>query len=140
MANEIILLDTDFFIEYKNDNQEAVKIVENSETTFIALGATTFVELIKGAQDKKQLDKVLKISQNFHIIQIDEDISEKAIDLLITYYLSKSAAFNDSLLTATAIKYGCKLATCNKKHFEYILGLQLLPHNVIPKIKNRLDF
>ncbi|GMV77512.1 MAG: hypothetical protein AMXMBFR79_06470 [Chitinophagaceae bacterium] len=46
MANEIILLDTDFFIEYKYDNQEAVKIVENSETAFITLGATTFVELI----------------------------------------------------------------------------------------------
>lgn len=136
MANEIILLDTDFFIEYKNDNQEAVKIVENSETTFIALGATTFVELIKGAQDKKQLDKVLKITQNFHIIQIDEDISEKAIDLLITYHLSKSAAFNDSLLAATAIKYGCKLATCNKKHFEYIPNLLLLPHNVVPKRKS----
>ena len=136
MANEIILLDTDFFIEYKNDNQEAVKIVENSETTFIALGATTFVELIKGAQDKKQLDKVLKITQNFHIIQIDEDISEKAIDLLITYHLSKSAAFNDSSLAATAIKYGCKLATCNKKHFEYIPNLLLLPHNVVPKRKS----
>ncbi|MCZ2222174.1 MAG: PIN domain-containing protein [Chitinophagales bacterium] len=140
MANEIILLDTDFLIEYIYKNEEAVNTINGLPNAFIVIGATVVAEIVKGTINKIHLQKTLKEINSLHVINIDESISEAALQLLITYHLSKSAAFNDSLLAATAIKYGCKLATCNKKHFEYIPNLQLLQHNVIPKRKSFFDF
>jgi predicted nucleic acid-binding protein len=140
MANEIILLDTDFLIEYLYKNPEAIHVINNTPDAFIVASATTVAEIVKGTLNKLQLQKVLKEINHLHIIHIDESISEAALQLLMEYHLSNSAAFNDSLLAATAIKYGCKLATCNTKHFNYISNLQLLQHNVVPKRKTFFDY
>jgi predicted nucleic acid-binding protein len=131
MANEIILLDTDFLIEYIYQNKDAVELITH-KNTFVTIGATTYAEMIKGAINKEHLSKILIAIQDFHTIQIDEDISEMALGLLVKYHLNQNAALNDSLLAATALKYDCLLATCNIKHFNYIPNLQLLQHNVIP--------
>jgi len=135
MAQEIILLDTDFLIEYLYKNPQAVETLESLNAFFLVVGCTTIAELIKGAKNKEEQQKLAKQVKAFHIIHIDEEISEIALQIIVKYHLSHNAALSDSLLAATAIKYGCKLATCNTKHFSYIPKLVLLNHNVKPKRK-----
>ncbi|MBC7614482.1 MAG: type II toxin-antitoxin system VapC family toxin [Pedobacter sp.] len=133
MENEIILLDTDFLIEYLYNNDEAVATVNKNPSTFFVIGFTTIAEIIKGCQNKEQQQNLAKRIKSFHILHVDEEISEIALQLILQYHLSHNAAINDCLLAATALKYNCELATCNTKHFAHIPKLQLLQHQVKPQ-------
>jgi predicted nucleic acid-binding protein len=133
MENEIILLDTDFLIESLYNNTDAVIIINKTPSAFFVIGFTTIAEIVKGTLNKAQQQRVAKHIKAFHILHIDEEISEIALQLILQYHLSHSAAVNDCLLAATSLKYDCKLATCNTKHFAYIPKLQLLQHTVIPQ-------
>ena len=133
MENELILLDTDFLIEYLYNNLTATDIINKNASSFFVIGFTTIAELVKGTQNKQQQQKISKRLKDFHIVHIDEEISEAAIQLVLEYHLSHNAAINDCLLAATALKYNCQLATCNIKHFSYLPTLRLLQHNVVPQ-------
>jgi len=132
MENELIIIDTDFLIEYLYCNTTAVEIVDLNNSSFFVIGFTTAAELIKGTQNREQLQKLSKKMKLFHIVPIDEEISDRALELVQNFHLSHNAAVNDCLLAATALKYHCYLATCNTKHFAHIPNLLLLEHNVIP--------
>ncbi len=133
MENEIILLDTDFLIEYLYNNTEAIAIIHTNPSAFFVAGFTTIAEIVKGSLNKEQQQRVAKRIKTFYVLHIDEEISETALQLILKYHLSHNAAVNDCLLAATALKYNCKLATCNTKHFSYIPRLQLLKHKVTPQ-------
>jgi tRNA(fMet)-specific endonuclease VapC len=131
---EIVLMDTDFVYEYFSQNAEAVNAInENSDNHFI-IGFTTAAELVKTAYNKEKLDMLNATlhKSKLEVLHIDEDISEKALELIQQYHLSHAASIADMLLAATALKYNCQLATCNKKHFQHIPELKLFPHNVTP--------
>lgn len=133
MENEIILLDTDFLIEYLYNNTEAVAAVNENPSTFFVIGFTTIAEIIKGSLNKDQQQNIAKRIKSFHLLHVDEEISEIASQLLLQYHLSHNAAINDCLLAATALKYNCELATCNTKHFAHTPKLQLFQHHVKPQ-------
>ena len=133
MENEIILLDTDFLIEYLYNNSGAITAVNKNTSAFFVVGFTTIAEIVKGSLNKEQQQKLSKHIKAFHVLHIDEEISEMALQLILDYHLGYNAAVNDCLLAATALKYNCQLATCNTKHFAYIPKLQLLQHNVTPQ-------
>ncbi len=133
MENELILLDTDFLIEYLYNNQSATNIINQNISSFFIIGFTTIAELVKGTLNKQQQQKMAKRTKGFHIVHVDEEISDAALQLIVKYHLSHNSAINDCLLAATAIKYNCLLATCNTKHFAYIPNLQLLQHDVVPQ-------
>ena len=133
MENELILLDTDFLIEYLYNNISATNIINNNNSSFFILGFTTIAELVKGTLNKQQQQKISKGTKGFHIAQVDEEVSEFALELIVKYHLSHNAAINDCLLAATSLKYNCQLATCNTKHFSYIPKLRLLQHDVVPQ-------
>ena len=118
MENELILLDTDFLIEYLYNNPQATNIINKNTVAFFVIGFTTIAELIKGTQNKQQQQKVSKHLKDFHIVHIDEEISEASLKIVLQYHLSHNATINDCLLAPTALKYNCQLATCNTKHFS----------------------
>ncbi len=131
---EIVLMDTDFVYEYFSQNAEAVKAINDNIDSVFIIGFTTAAELIKAAFNKEKLDMLnatLRKSK-LEILHVDEEISEKALKLIQQYHLSHAASVGDMLLAATALKYDCQLATCNKKHFQHIPQIKLFPHNETP--------
>ncbi|MBS1579088.1 MAG: PIN domain-containing protein [Bacteroidetes bacterium] len=132
---EIIVLDTDFCFEYLQKNKNAVDVLDKNPNAIVMLAFTSHSEIIKACENKEHLTllnaRLKKV--NLITISIDEEISETAFDLIHKYHLSNAASIPDMLLAATVLKYDCYLATCNKKHFNYIPKLKLLKHNVTPK-------
>ena len=82
MENELILLDTDFIIEYLYNNPEATDCINQNMTDFFIIGLTTISELAKGTQNKQQQQKTSK--------QLNPDF---AIDSLRNYQIQKRQVF-----------------------------------------------
>jgi predicted nucleic acid-binding protein len=87
----------------------------------------TYIELIQGMRDKKEMNSFIKqLSKwNVDIIQISNDISTRAMIYVEQYYLSNSMEMADALIAATSINNSDVLLTANEKHYKYIPNIQL---------------
>lgn len=88
----------------------------------------TKLEIAKGADNKRSMNKILKLLDQMQIkfLPITPIISEKAEELFINYYHSKGIGIRDAFIAATALIHNEKLATRNKKHFDFISNLKLI--------------
>ena len=60
------------------------------------------------------------------VVHIDEDISEKAVELITLYAKSHGLLIPDALIAATALVLGLPLFTRNISDFKYIPGIELV--------------
>lgn len=84
------------------------------------------MELYYGAFNKAELMQIKKFISLFELIELDQDISSLATDLVFHYAKSHNLTIPDSLIAASAISRNIKLYTLNLKDFQYIDGLVLL--------------
>jgi len=84
------------------------------------------MELIVGCRDKTELQILTKFLNRFQILNLNEQISATAVELLNRYRLSHGLLIPDALIAATAIETGEHFITGNKKDFRFISGLKLL--------------
>ena len=84
------------------------------------------MELYYGAFNKIELNKLKKFVELFHIININEEISDLSKKLVFDYAKSHSLDIPDSLIAATAIINNINLLSYNKKDFKFINNLKLL--------------
>lgn len=68
---------------------------------------------------------------DFLIIEIDEDISHKAVELLEKYRLSLGLLIADAFIAVTALSCGYPLASRNQRDYRFIRGLNLLPYSIV---------
>ena len=138
---EIILMDTDFCFEYLNNNKEATTVLFDNIDSAFMLPFTTHAELLKSCTNSEIMQRLVSRIRKAKLltIHIDDDISTTALQLIQKFHLSHAAAIPDSLTAAMCLKYDAILATCNKKHFQYIPKLKLLQHNVKPKAGGFFD-
>lgn len=80
------------------------------------------MELYYGALNNVELRKIKKYIEAFEIIQINQEISQLATDLIEKYSKSNNLNLPDALIAATAII--CDI-TLNLKDFRYIEKLKL---------------
>ena len=130
MATKIVFCDTDVIIDYWNKNNQrhasTRDTLENSiGVSNIILSAITIMELINGAGNKNELDKINRDIHQFQIALIDNDITELAIELLQIYRLSHGLALPDAIIAATSIISQSELFTYNVKDYKFIKGLIL---------------
>ncbi len=69
--------------------------------------------------------ELIELFSRFETLQIDEQVSAKARQLVEDYYLSHGLLIADSLIAATAIVFGETLATKNMRDFRFIPELTL---------------
>lgn len=69
-----------------------------------------------------------KFLKRFQILQITEQISDYAANLLKQYFLSHGLLIADGLIAATAIVHNEAFITKNQRDFRFITGLNLLPY------------
>lgn len=121
----MIICDKDIFIEALKSNSRAIDLLRNVGFENIAISAVTVMELYFGALNKRELIKIKSRLQQLTILQIDQDICEKAIALVEKYAKSHGLHIPDALIAATAICHRMEFLTYNVKDFKFIEFLQL---------------
>jgi len=118
-----VFLDTCVLIDILRGNRKIASIIAK-DNEFV-INSIVFMEIIRGARDKKELIQLQKFLSIFEIIEIDQQISSAARSLITRYSLGFGLEIADALIASTCIVYNLKLWTFNKKDFLFIDNLQL---------------
>jgi predicted nucleic acid-binding protein len=123
----LTIIDTDILINVGRGNIESIDCLEKyARTSELAISVITQMELIVGVRDKLELQILTKFLNRFQILELDSQISKKAVELLEHYRLSHGLLIPDALIAATAIGFNQSFITKNQKDFRFIKGLNLL--------------
>ncbi len=126
---DMIIVDTDILIDAGRNVNEAINCLQQIEDDYsLAISSITQMELIIGCRNKNELNSIDKFLNRFEIIQLDEQISDTAVDLLKRYRLSHGLLIADALIAATAIVSDFQFASKNQRDYHFIEDLQLLPY------------
>ena len=120
-----MIIDTDVLIWYLRGNKNAQKVI-NANIPF-KISVINYMELLQGLRDKKEyrtLQKYLK-DWSIEIIQINENISSRAMFYVEDYCLSHSMELGDAIIAATTLEYRENLLTANEKHYRFIPNIQI---------------
>ncbi len=118
MVNEFIV-DTDVCIDFLKGHEYAISLIKELLTSEIAyLSILTYYELLRGAYTKKQQKAVEDFTDGFKILNIDREIVKIGAKFYRDYR-KKGITLStvDTLIMATAKKYGLKIITRNVKHY-----------------------
>jgi predicted nucleic acid-binding protein len=125
----LTIFDTDILIDVGRGEATAVNCLQrHAQISTPAISVITQMELIIGCRDKKELQSLKKFFNQFQIIELNKQISEKAVELLEQYRLSHGLLIPDALIAATTIENNEDFITKNQKDFKFISGLKLLPY------------
>lgn len=126
---EMILCDTNIFIEIYRRNEAIRTELEKIGQGNIAVSDVTRAELFYGALNKVELQKIHKDLSGLNALPIQTEISEMAVDLVARYCLSHKMDIEDALIAATAIYYDIQLFTLNIKDFTFIPGIKVYQYH-----------
>ena len=120
-----MILDTDVMIWFLRGNQKAIDLIMDEMPFSISI--ITYMELMQGMRDKRELEKTKKAlaEMNVEIIPLTESISLRASDYVEKYALSHSMALADALIAGTCVEEGKTLITANDKHYRAVEELQI---------------
>lgn len=121
----MVLCDTNIFISAFNGRTDTIDQLDKIGLAEIALSAVTVMELFQGMGNKSELVQMKKRIKFYDVVQIDNAISEKAIELIETYKLSHGLNIPDAIIGATAIVYQIPLYTYNIRDFDFLPGIML---------------
>ena len=84
------------------------------------------MEVLVGANNKRDLNTINRKLSDFRSIDIDQDILTLSRALLNKYALSHDMSIYDAIIASTCLTYDLPLWTFNKKDFRFIDGLKLI--------------
>lgn len=115
-----MIIDTDVLIWYLRGNEKSKEVVEKNIP--FSISVVTFMELIEGMKNRTEMKLFQKQMQkwNLNIIQIDKEISSRAMFYIQEYSLSHSMMIADAMIAATVVQTGETLLTANDKHYKFI--------------------
>ncbi len=122
----MVIFDTNILIELYRGNTDVKEAVQQIKSNVFYISSITIAEFVAGARDKTDFIRIEKQLNKYTPIPINTEINDIFIDLFKTLTLSHRPEIPDMLIGATAIYYHLPLYTLNKKHFQYIPGLELL--------------
>ena len=113
---ELIILDTDLFINYFRGVEEAKEFIEPFPPNKRATTDITVMELFKGARTKGELVTVDEsIRRNiFIVLPVSSSSSRRAVQILRRYALQKGVSLHDAHIAAVTISVCGKLLTGNE--------------------------
>lgn len=121
MKEQLILCDTNILISAFEGDKKTTDILSKhitSENTILSV--ITFMELCRGALNKRQLNKIAKELKGYRILQINEKTSFLSSELIQKYHLSHGLQIPDAIIAASAITANIPLFTYNLKDFKFI--------------------
>ena len=120
-----MIIDTDVLIWYLRGNENARKIIDANIPFRISV--INYLELLQGMKDKRELHILQKCLREWstEIIQINENISSRAMFFVEDYYLSHSMELADAIVAATVLEHHEILLTANEKHYSFLPNIQI---------------
>jgi toxin FitB len=125
----LILADTDVLIDYLAGVQPiAGEIASYIQSDGLLTTAINCFELLSGAREGKRGDAVRRLVHLIPILAVDRQAALEAARVCKQLAESGlSIGMADSLIAGTALASNLPLITRNRKHFERIEDLQLVP-------------
>lgn len=120
-----MIIDTDVLIWELRGNLKAREIVHLNIP--FSISVVTYIELLQGMRSKKELQVFIKQFSEWgiSILQINNNISSRAMMYIENYGLSHTMQLADALIAATAISFSDILLTANEKHYRHIPNIQI---------------
>ena len=125
------LVDTDWAIQVLHGNQEATQALLAQAATGLALSLITYGELFEGAYYARDPQRALAALQAFldgkELLPPTTAIMERFAILRgqLPRHVRRQVGDLDLLIGVTALEYGLRLFTYNRKDFAHIPGLTL---------------
>lgn len=127
----VVVFDTDVLIDYARGIGTAIAVLDAARLKAQpTVSVVTYLELLAGCSDKRELSILDAFMATFRIVHIDVVISRCTQDLMHTYRLSHGLRMPDALIAATALTSGWALISKNQKDYRFIQGLSLPPYPV----------
>jgi predicted nucleic acid-binding protein len=119
-----LIIDTDVLIWYLRGNEKAKNVVEDNVP--FSISVVTYMEIIQGMKNKEEFKLFQKqmLKWNTNIIQIDQEISSRAMFYVQEYSLSHAMMLADALIAATVVQNSEILVTANDKHYKFIPNIE----------------
>jgi len=125
MANALV--DSSILIDYLRGHPGADDfLAEQRSQGSVATHIVAHAELLSGARDQRELDRIDVFFADFTVHDVAHDDTLRSLDLLRRYRLSHRVGWLDCLIAATAIRLGTAVATLNEKHFRIFEQLQVI--------------
>jgi tRNA(fMet)-specific endonuclease VapC len=121
----LVLCDTNIIIEFYKENPRVVKNLQRIGQHNIAVSIITAGELLYGALNKKELNRIKTDLEHLHVLHLTPEIGEYFSQLMVDYSLSHRLSLPDGLIAATALIEDVSFYTHNLKDFTYIKNIRL---------------
>lgn len=125
----LVIVDTDVLIDSARGVSEAVACLEQIEQkASLGISAITQMELIVGCRNKADFHALDRFLTRFQVVNVNEQASATAVDLLRRYRLSHGLLIGDALIAATALALGLSFVTKNQRDYRFITELLLFSY------------
>lgn len=126
-----MICDSDVLIDYwdtkaKRHSHAREVIDERIGRSSAAISVVTWMELLKGATDRRSQQRIERELSSFRVVMLNGNVCQKAMQLLDSYHLSHGLQLPDCLIAATCAVSGWPLFTYNKKDYRFIAEITLL--------------
>lgn len=127
--SDFVLIDTDILIDAGRGLTDAIACLQLIEQEAVpAISVVTQMELLVGCQNKTESRNLDRFLNRFQIVKLNEQITDKSVDLLRRFRLSHGLLIADSLIAATALSLEKPFVTKNQRDYRFIADLQLLSY------------
>ncbi|WP_294430623.1 type II toxin-antitoxin system VapC family toxin [uncultured Treponema sp.] len=122
----VYLCDTCILIDFLRGKTEIKDKLSKDREFGLGMSSVTYMELMVGALNKREVGIIKKAFSDFEIVEISESISKKARNLIEKFTKSHGLLIPDALIGATALELDLPLYTANLKDFQFISDLKLV--------------
>jgi tRNA(fMet)-specific endonuclease VapC len=122
----MVIFDTNILIELYRGNTAVKEDAQRLTSNSFYVSSITVAEFMVGAKNKDDFKRIEKDLSKYIHLPVNSEITDIFIDLYRTFSLSRRPEIADTLIAATALYYQLPLYTLNKKHFQFIPGINLV--------------
>ncbi|MFI5136536.1 MAG: type II toxin-antitoxin system VapC family toxin [Sphingobacteriales bacterium] len=122
----MVIFDTGILIELYRGNPVVKEEIQNIRADIFYVSSITMAEFMVGAKNKDDFKRIENQLSKYTPLPVNTEITDIFIDLFRAFTLSRRPGIADTLIAATALYYHLPLYTLNKKHFQFIPGIQLI--------------
>jgi predicted nucleic acid-binding protein len=121
----MVLCDTNILIHAFRGRTDTIQALNSIGYPNVVLSAITVMELLQGMRNKAELAQMKKKLKFFDVLPLNEQISEKSIDLVEQFRLAHHLEIPDAIIGATAIVHQIPIFTYNLKDFRFMPNIIL---------------
>lgn len=122
-----MIFDTDITVWMLRRYGPALRFAEGIEPAQRSISAISHIELLYGCRDRKELSDLQELLSTWFaaVIPVTPAVTRSAEGLMERFALSRRPDLADVLIAAAALDLNEPVVSCNRKHFDFIPGLEL---------------